>query len=47
MAYDEPRLVLRFDVLDTGNEMGRLFDDVRELSVRNAPALRRGRAARA
>ena len=28
VAYDEPRLVLRFDVLDQANEMARLFDDV-------------------
>ena len=41
VAYDEPRLVLRFDVLDPANEMARLFDDLRELSVRRAPTLRR------
>jgi hypothetical protein len=41
VAYDEPRLVLRFDVLDPGDEMARLFDDVQELSVRHAPTLRR------
>ena len=41
VAYDEPRLVLRFDVLEQGNEMARLFDDVRELSLRHAPTLRR------
>ena len=39
VAYDEPKLVLRFDVLDPGNEMARLFDDLRELSVRHAPTL--------
>lgn len=41
VAYDEPKLVLRFDVLDHANEMARLFDDVRELSSRHAPTLRR------
>jgi hypothetical protein len=41
VAYDEPRLVLRFDVLEPVNEMGRLFDDIRELTVRHAPTLRR------
>jgi hypothetical protein len=41
VAYDEPRLVLRFDVLDPANSLGRLFDDVRELSARNAPTLHR------
>ncbi|GAB2588590.1 hypothetical protein [Microlunatus antarcticus] len=41
VAYDEPKLVLRFDVLDPGNEMARLFDDLRELSARHAPTLHR------
>lgn len=37
VAWDEPTLVLRLDVLDPGNEMARLFDDVRELNSRHAP----------
>lgn len=41
VADDEPRLVLRFEVLDEANEMARLLDDVRELSLRHAPTLRR------
>lgn len=41
VAYDQPRLVLRFDVLEASNDMATLFDDLRGLSLRHDPALRR------
>jgi len=40
IAYDESRQLLKFDVLEDGNDMGRLFDDLQYINSRHAPALR-------
>ena len=41
VAYDESRLILRFDVVRREADVCRLFDDVMEMISRHTPTLKR------